>query len=506
MSAVPHQDAAALRSEPAAVRGRPAAPSSGVEVHDGGVAGGGPGRVLLVCHAFATPGHTGGFRWRALTRELARRGWRFDVVAAVPPSGPEAPSPDPERVRVHAVPGDWWLGRLRRRRLLRHLERERAGRAREGPSPAPVDPAAVPVVGPGQPLGAVEHLRTAALGALDAAHGAVWRRRALRLARRLVAAGDHALVLGTTPEPAAQDAAAALARESGLPFVAEYRDPRVFGRGVDRARLDLATRRRERRAELRALEAAAAVVDIAAGAGRRSVAELRAAAPALAALPRVTIPSGYEPAEAGPVDPERFEVLYGGWLWPFMPLPALLGAAGRVARRLDAEAGHRVPEFGVTLVGVERRFNGVPLDTIAEGAGLAGRFRARPRLAREEVARLQERAAVLVAFDSVCASAVCIPSKLYHCARCRGELLPIGRPDGAMAEEAAKIDVATVAPEDGAGIEARLRTAWDRWRRGELVRPADREGRFEVRHRADEMAALFERVRVPAPTGRAGRT
>ena len=223
--------------------------------------------------------------------------------------------------------------------------------------------------------------------------------------------------------------------------------------------------------------------------------ELEEAVPALARKRRVVIPSGYEPTPVESVDPHRFRIVYTGWLWPFMPLPAFLAATGRFVRELDEAAGHRPADVSVELIGVERLFNGVPLVEIARTAGLDGRFSFASRLARDVAASRQQRAAVLVAFDSVCAGGVCIPSKLYHYALCHGAMLPIGETAGAMAEEARKIGVETFDPGDADGIVAFLHAARTRWSRGELTRPNDAAGVLDFTHRADEMEALFETVR-----------
>ena len=472
-----------------------------------------PGGVLLICQAYGTPGHTGSFRWRSLTRLLGERGWRFDVIAFE--AGPDATTgtggDGAERaggapaVRVHAVSPSWWLWRWRRRRRDAWLERERglsedAGKGAGAASIEGADDAdrgRAPAPSAGLSTGVRRLLERAGplvAAAADAVDAAVWTRRARRRARALLARHGHDLVIATSPGPETHDVAADLARATGIPFVAEFRDPRYFGRGEEVVRLDALTRWLSRRAELASLAEATAIVDIAAGASRASAAELEAAAPAVAAVPRTVIPSGYEPAPVTAVDPERFRIVYTGWLWPFMPLTEFLRAAGRFVRDLDARTDGAGRSVSVELVGVERCFGGVPLVDLARSAGLEGRFSFAARLEREVAARRQQRAAVLVSFDSVSPGGICIPSKLYHYALCHGAMLPIGKPDGAMAEEARKIGVRTVAPEDEGGIVAFLHGAHGRWSRGELTRPNDAAGTLDFVHRAGEMEALFERV------------
>lgn len=435
------------------------------------------GTILLFCYHFGPHNHTGGFRWRSMQRELAVLGWQLHVVG-VDAAG-TGPTP------TLRVPAATPLSRLRAR-----LARRRAGTPARAQPVTPVDPDTVSVRKAGAPPAAGEALRASVNGALDALEASSWSRRARAAALRLSEAHRFDAVVATTPEVSAPLAASAFARQRRLPLIVDYRDPVYFGRGPERSRLDPATRRVWQSWERGFLADAAAITDISWGAHRDSIAELRQEAPELARIPRFCIPSGHDPFEAGPVDPKLFRIIYTGWVWPFMPLPRLISAVGALRRR----RGLKPHELRLELIGVEPAWNGIPLEALAAGVGLGNAFEARGRVSREEAALAQTRAAVLVLFDSVCAHGICIPSKLYHYALCRGRILAIGRPDGAMAEEAARIGVPTLDPEDHESIVVRLQHALEDWQAGGLTRPNDPDGVLSAARRGQEMAQVIEAV------------
>ena len=59
-----------------------------------------------------------------------------------------------------------------------------------------------------------------------------------------------------------------------------------------------------------------------------------------------------------------------------------------------------------------------------------------------------------MAWDSVLDKATCILSKLYHYAQTYGDLLLLGDPQGTMAEEAVKIGVLVLAPDNTTVVDA----------------------------------------------------
>ena len=462
------------------------------------------GRLLLVSHQFGVSGHTGGFRWHGMVRDLTKRGWRFDVLTLAPEG-----HADHERTAfggattLHAISQEW-LGQR-----LRHAGNALADRARsylparlpEEPSTEAranrVDPDDVTIwrLGDRKPLGT--RLKDAIIGATELMTEYVWTRRAAQRARMLAQRHAYDAVVVTSPAFLPQLVGSTIKQEFGVPYVADFRDPWYFGRGQDLALVDDATRLVWRVLEPTTLAHADRIVDISEGAQEAAQAALGDRLDA----PRHYIPNGYTALDEvrGP-DPDCFRVAYTGWLWPFMDVRVVLAACGRLKQR------HGLPPdaFQITFMGAPERFGGVALDDLARAYGLGPHFTRTPRRPRAEADRLMQEAAVMVAFDSVCVGGLCIPSKLYHYAQTCGALLLIGRPGGAMAREAAKIGQQIYEPSDREGIGRALDAAFERWKRRGFHEPIDREGVFDARHSSRAMHDLL--ASLPAPSFHAGAT
>jgi hypothetical protein len=137
-------------------------------------------------------------------------------------------------------------------------------------------------------------------------------------------------------------------------------------------------------------------------------------------------------------------------------------------------------QLRIEFVGTDSRFAGVDLCAVAQAHGLEAHFDHRPRLPREEARRIQQRAAVMLAYD--CPHPLSVPSKFYEYAQLAGTMLLLGNPEGAMADAAATLGLAVYDLADQRGIDAALLTAHTRWQRGELDSALDREGRFDRQH------------------------
>ena len=105
----------------------------------------------------------------------------------------------------------------------------------------------------------VERLGGAAVGVTELMRDLAWVRRARPLAVRLACERDYAAVVVTSPRHLA---GADVAEATSVPYVADYRDPWVLGRGEDLDRLDPVTRTVWGRAERCALRCATLAVDI----------------------------------------------------------------------------------------------------------------------------------------------------------------------------------------------------------------------------------------------------
>ena len=426
-------------------------------------------RVLLICSYFSNPTHTGGFRWSSLARALAERGWTLDIISQYSADWPQHALYDAENITVYQVMETRWRVWLRNFLAARQRPRNDAeGTSAEPPTPSPL-----------QPL--KETLRAVAELVRDWS----WVRRAGRTAETLRKSREYDAVIATSPLQLAQWLGARTASRAGVPYIADFRDPLYFGRGNALTETNILTRLSWRLVERYALRRMSVAVDI----SEKSLHEVQAALPFRPAdVPRRFIPSGYESREeTSRPNPNQFRIVFTGWLYPFDEIAPLFAAAARLRHRHELMPD----ELSIDFMGTADHHNGVPLMTIAARHGLADHFHQSPRQPREVADRLQQDAAVLVAFDSVTSNALCIPSKLYHYAPMYGDLLLLGMADGAMALEAAKIGVEAIRPSDQTRIDAALERAFDRWRRADYATTNDPHELFHFRHSAEKMHQLL---------------
>ncbi len=314
-----------------------------------------------------------------------------------------------------------------------------------------------------------------------------WVRRAWPVANQLITQRDYRAIIVSSPRHLTQLIGAGLARRADKPYIPDFRDPWYFGRLLDRERQDWVTATVWRSAERWCMRHAHCAVDISEAAQNAVSRDL----PTACRVPRYFIPSGYDRnASIASPDSDRFRILYSGTVYPFNPVPELFAACSRLVERYELT----IDEIAIEFVGRIPLIDGCDPYQLAARYGLRDRFVYKPRVSAEQANTLQQRAAVLVAFDSVCLDALCIPSKLYHYAQMKGDLLLIGNPRGAMAIEAAKIDVAVHDPDEKEKLNAALAHIYERWRAGLLVTPNDTDRRFDVRLQSQRMHDLLKNL------------
>jgi hypothetical protein len=316
--------------------------------------------------------------------------------------------------------------------------------------------------------------------AIDAA----WAARA-RLAATRVARPD--LVVASQPLEPVVDAGAAVARRHGVPFVADHRHVLGVGRTHWRTRPE---RWWFRRLDGHATARSVLAIDIACTATEH-VTEL------LPTVPRAFVPSGWDERDRVDVqvDRDRFVVAHAGWLYPFIdPRPWLRGIAGLLQRRPAARDVLRVD-----MIGGPSRLAGIDLRELAVAHGLPERAWCRTeRLPKDEAMRRAGHAAVLLAQEFP--DGLQAPSKLYDYAVLRGDLLLLGRPDGAMARDAALLGVRTAQHHDEATDV--LVAAFDRWEAGLAFTHNDPDGRLAAARSVTDLDILLR----AAATGDTART
>jgi glycosyltransferase involved in cell wall biosynthesis len=278
-----------------------------------------------------------------------------------------------------------------------------------------------------------------------------------------------------------------IARTTGIPYIADYRDPWAIGvpelDGYDSPVSRLLGQWLERRTQA----AAHTVIHNNVVALERALAQ-----PTLPHKPRVCIANGYdgEPTRQGP-DPATFRILFSGWIHAFMDPRVLL----RAIESLRAEDPRGTAALRLEFIGAPSVIDDVPIEDVVRAYGLADCTTFAARVTREEAMRAQEQAAVLVAFD--CPHPLAVAMKFYDYLLMRGDLLLIAEPSSALDRSAQQVGWRTIAPGDHEGLVAALRRALARWRAGNYPDTHD-PGRLMHRgRRSAEVLALLETTCEP---------
>ncbi len=427
---------------------------------------------------------------------LLEHGWEFDVITLQRPvdfgrtGSIDQPPTAPVEVFPIEVPP--WADRLAAVGLgtvdtLAALLRTLQGGGKSpapNPGPAGVNPADVHVVRRGARSGVRATVAQTLMGFSDAAQQSGWTQAATRIGLELVRRRGHRAVVVSSPPHSTQRVGAEIARRTGIPFIADFRDPWYFGIGASRQNANPVHRWQGRRVEPTVNRQAHVVVHNTPEALEAVSADL-----GIPSVHRLAIPNGYDGTLlAPPPSRERFIVAFTGVLHPWMDVRVVLGACQRFCQRHP----ERKALLDVRFMGAEAEFGGVNLADLAGAYGLGDCFELQPRSSRADAFRLQESAAVVVAFD--CTHPLCVPTKFYDYARLCGRMLLLGHPDGAMAAAARRIGVSVSAMTDDAAIDAEMEQAFERWSRGEMTSPTDADGVFDRRRQTEAWDQLLRNL------------
>jgi glycosyltransferase involved in cell wall biosynthesis len=301
---------------------------------------------------------------------------------------------------------------------------------------------------------------------------------AKRAARRLLERHRPELVFSTAPPFTCHVAAAALAREAGVPLVLDYRDA-----WTDNPFATFPTRfhrRRARRVEDGLLAAASAVTAVTAGMAdafrRRTAAPVR------------FIPNGYDEADFADAAPARegpFTAAYAGQFYPGRMPWTFLKAASAFAQ----ERGLGPGDFRVLFLGPMPRAVRVGLDRFGVRVDATGLLNH-----RDAVRAMRAADVNLLVIGSQPGAAATLTGKIFEYLRAGRPVLALVPPEGeaaALVEEFAAGTV--VAPDDEAGAASALARIYDAGR-PEAAAPAEGLGRFDRRNLTAQLAALFDHV------------
>ena len=301
-----------------------------------------------------------------------------------------------------------------------------------------------------------------------------------RAARRFLRSSPVKLIFSTAPPFTSHVAAAALAREAGVPLILDYRD--AWTDNPFAAFPTAFHRRRARRAEGRVLEQAAAVVAVTSGMADAFRRRLGGDAPVR------FIPHGYDEADfaeaaAAPAGP--FTVAYAGQFYPGRMPWTFLEAASAFAKNRGLGAG----DFRVLFLGPMPRAVRAGMDRFGvrvEATGLLSHG--------DAVCAMRAADANLLIIGSQPGAGATLTGKIFEYFRAGRPILALVPPDGEAAALVREFDAgAVVEPDDAAAAEAALAKLYDERRAAERAVPAGL-ARFERRNLTAELAALFDDV------------
>ena len=435
-----------------------------------------PDHLLLIAYHFGPGASTGANRWNAMGDALLDAGWSLDVRTAARPGLALSPRPN---LRIHPVPAPAGL--------VPWLERARAWRHSSpagGPAPAAA-PALRPedfVLGhPGRPTGLKSRVARTVDDLIRVHPDWAWSRRVLAQGRRLGRTTRFSAVITSSPPHLAQIAGDRLAKDLGLPHIPDFRDPWVLGR-PDLTTFNVVEGLLGARHEARIFRDARLVLS---NTERARQAAITVAQPHT--INAVALPNGwdYRPAARSP-DSTRFRIVFAGWLYPFMDVRPVFAAARRLI-----DTGRLTPdELAIEFMGPEESYGGHTLGDLARAYGLSAQFTLHPAGSRDQALALQQSAAVLLIFDYPHPFAV--PTKFYDQSALAGTMVPIGNPQGALADAADRLGLRVYAPDDVTGVTAALEAVVSRWRAGGLLGPADAEGIFDRKRQSARLVQLLD--------------
>ena len=311
---------------------------------------------------------------------------------------------------------------------------------------------------------------------------------------RLVRKYRPTAIWSTYPIATAHTIAATLSRLSGLPWIADFRDP-MAQEGYPS---DLKTRASFRRIEERALRSSAYAVFVAPGAARMYSERY----PDIPIERFKIIENGYDEdafrvaetaaAERKPLNPGSVTLLHSGIVYPSERDPAMLFEA---LRRLDRRGV-------VTPACLRFRFRGARheqvIRNLATGAGVSDYVDLVPPTTYSEALVEMLRAdGLLVMQASNCNDQV--PAKLYEYARAGRPMLGLTDPAGDTARAMRALGVEDIAPLDSAdAIEQALPSFVDALRSGAGRLPdRDAVAKASRRGRAEQFIELLDSVARP---------
>jgi hypothetical protein len=469
---------------------------------------GDPPRILLVAFHFAPSTAVGALRWTTMTSMLAEAGYAIDVITAAPQAqGAADTEGHPVVVRHVARPRDWLNARVTQ--LLRVRDRLRvrfrgatATDATRAPghemvrphawnphawNPHAWNPRAVTwdaEVGPPRRWRAwPSQLRGYLAAQLGMREERGWALRALDVARSLAERHTYRVVITSGPPFWPMAVGAAIAKERGVPFLADYRDPWTLDQVADPGDAWSAGWHLRRALERRFLREVHTIVMNT----EPAAAEMRRAFPALAG--KVVVVGNGSDATARRDAPTRtrFVVMYAGSLYNRRD-PRLLFQA---SRRVIEEFGLTPAQFGVRLIGEVQEYAGVATSDHAAQAGIGAYVSIERALPRAEALDAAAEACVLVCLPD--GLRYNVQAKVYEYIQLECWLLAFVAPGSAMEQILQPLGADLVLDESVESAARHLSRRWREFAAGTRPPRLDAHGEHARRRQVAKLLAVLPR-------------
>ena len=451
-------------------------------------------RLCLLSYDFAPSEAAGALRWQKLSRFIGERGWRLDVVTRTPA---ELAKRDDGRLeelaagtRVYGAP----TPRLIREdfeQLALNLKRRASGSEKPSSSVTPaagtaaVAPAVADSIGIREARGPLHSLRDLARG--YHAHGwfardGAWAASAAAIARGIAATTPYRALITCGPPHMVHVAGGRLAQASGIPHVADFRDPWSLVERLPEPYGSSEWWRLADRYEREALSGASLIVTNT-EAHRDALGRKY---PALAER-MIAILNGFDEVPAVPARTGGpFTMTYAGTIYLDRDPRPLLQAAAQVVRTQAL----RPDQFQLVFMGDVQGYAGTSLEALAREAGIGDHVRVLGMRPRREALEELGRADMLVVLPQD--SHLAIPSKLYEYLVFPVCVLALAAADSAIAQTLAGSPADVVRPDDVEGMAAAIGRRVREKASG--VRPTPLAGAMPELSRAAQARKLLDRL------------
>jgi teichuronic acid exporter len=443
------------------------------------------GRLLLVCYHYPPDPAIGALRWQKFTRHAAARGWGVDVIMRDPAAIPNA---DPERLR-DLPPGVVRIGVADRPFWFDELERRAAKLYRRfRPPTIAVDS-----------LRAEEVSRPRSGRDLVRAYFAViaylrmrrWAADAARAAEGLLDRNVHRAIVACGPPFSACLAGRTLATRTGLPLIIDLRDPWGSPQRLPEATASPLTLMLNRRAEARAVGAAALVVANSTPVGD----DMRARYPRARVI---DVPNGYDEEDVPLGTPRpKFIIAYAGTIYLDRDPTMLFRAVKQV---VDAR-GLTPAELSIEFMGAVTGGEGRSLADRAREAGIESFVIEHGTRPRREALAFLSKASMLVMLQQD--ADMVIQGKLYEYMLFDSWLLALAEKDSATARLLSGSDADVVSGADSEAMARVILQRYDEYRAGVRAVPLAIDQRFSRAARAATFFAQLDQVVQIAPASAA---